>query len=580
MPPSTTYDYIIVGAGPAGLTLASRLSTALPDKSVLLVEAGVDPSHNPHVHTAAGFGLLLQGDSEQAWNLDVKPNSNLNNRKVIAPVGKALSGSAAINGGAWTRGPKSDYDLWAELVGDDVWSYDKLLPCIRRTENDQCGQWKDEKQHGYHGTITASPLFQTRKFPLRETLKQAWEEAGVKYKGDPNDGLPNGVTEAVEVWQNGIRQLPHKLLDLKGVTILEDSKVSRVLLDQATSPPTAKGVEMLDKTRITAIKEVILSAGVFHTPQILMLSGIGPRSLLEQHDIPIILDNPHVGAHLKDHLGVGALWQLTPSTVEKGSSIGHPEFMKHPEFLQGWPMDFITFAPVHPTSLAALDKLNSTPATKALVGRENATHIETVVLYTPISPKHAAFAASNLPVDGTYICTLDVLLTPTSEGSVSISSADPRDPPVIDVNFNATDSDRFILREAMRKTARVLTSTAAGKSMVAAEVSLPHIKSTSDISATDADLDARIAELGTSIDHPMGSCRMAASGPEDANTGGVVNSRCRVFGVKRLRVVDASVFPVPMASHIQASVYAVGEKGAEMVIEDARNILEGNEFDV
>ncbi|KAL2044565.1 hypothetical protein ABVK25_012375 [Lepraria finkii] len=246
--------------------------------------------------------------------------------------------------------------------------------------------------------------------------------------------------------------------------------------------------------------------------------------------------------------------------------------MKHPEYLQGWPLDFITFAPVQPSSLTTLDKLNSSAAAKALVGRRDTTHIETVVLYTPTSPKHAAFAAANLPMDGTYICTLDILLTPTSEGNVSIGSSDSNDPPVIDVNFNATESDRFILREAMRKTAHLLTGTAAGKSFAAAEVHLPNIKATSDTSATDDDLDARIAELGMSMDHPIGSCRMAAGGPEDERNGGVVDSRCRVFGVRGLRVVDASVFPVPMASHIQATVYAVGEKAADIIIQDAQGI--------
>jgi choline dehydrogenase-like flavoprotein len=566
MAPLHKYDFVIVGAGPAGLTLAARISAALPDKSVCLLEAGADPSSNPDVHHVAGMGKLSHGDSEQAWNLNIKPNPKLNNRKVIAPVGKGLSGSTAINGGAWTRGPKPDYDLWAEIVGDQSWSYDELLPAFRRTEKDMGEEWKDEVQHGYSGTVAVDPICRTRRFPLREDLRRAWEESGVGYKGDPNSGRPNGVTEALQLWLDGKRQLPHQILRLERATVMENSMVAKVVFDEGASPPTAKGVQLLDGTTISAREEVIISAGVFHTPQILMLSGVGPKSVLQEHSIPLVHDNPHVGAHLKDHLGVTSVWQLQPSAIAKGGSMGHPEFMKHPEFFMGWPMDFIGFFPVASSSLPILDELNSMPADKALITRPNASHIETVVLYMPSSPKHAAFDTLGLPMDGTYISHMDVLLTPTSEGSVSISSADAKDPPVIDVNFNATDSDRFIMREAMRKTAHLLTGTATGKAIVAKEVALPGIKSTSDPDVTDAELDARIAELGVSVDHPMGSCRMAKK--EEGSDGGVVDSRCRVFGVKGLRVVDASVFPVPIAAHIQATVYAVGERGAEMIIED------------
>jgi choline dehydrogenase-like flavoprotein len=563
-----TFDFVIVGAGPAGLTLASRISTALPDKSVCLIEAGTDPSGNPDVHHVAGMGILSHGDSELAWNLNVKPNPRLNNRKVIAPVGKGLSGSAAINGGAWTRGPKSDYDLWAEIVGDDSWSYEKLLPCFRKTEKDMGEEWQNQVQHGYEGTVAVDPICRTRRFPLREDMRRAWEESGVDYKGDPNDGRPNGVTEALQLWLDGKRQLPHQILDLKRVTVMENSKVSKVVFDEGVSPPRVKGVQLLDGTIINASQEVIISAGVFHTPQILMLSGIGPKAVLEQHSIPVVHNNPHVGAHLKDHLGVTSVWQLQPSAIAKGGSMGHPEFMKHPEYFMGWPMDFIGFFPVDSSSLPILDKLNASPADKALISRPDASHIETVVLYMPSSPKHAAFATLGLPMDGAYISHMDVLLTPTSEGSVSISSADATDPPVVDVNFNATESDRFIMREAMRKTAHLFTATKTGKEIVAKEITLPGIKATSDPSVTDAELDARTAELGVSVDHPMGSCRMAKG--EEGSDGGVVDGRCRVFGVEGLRVVDASVLPVPVAAHIQATVYAVGEKGAEIVVEDLR----------
>ncbi|KAK7892516.1 hypothetical protein LTR67_007613 [Exophiala xenobiotica] len=203
--PMPSYDYIIVGGGVAGLTLAARLSKLLPpsgsgsgsgenQKQILLLEAGTDPSETESI--LSSLYAHQARESEHSYDLEVTANPHLNNRAVRVPVGKAIGGSAAINGGAWTRGPKSDYDYWAKLVADDAWSYDNLLPYFRMTERVFTGSGegkmgRDELHHGYEGPLTATPVranWPKRKYPLRESVQKAWEEAGVRYIADGNKG--------------------------------------------------------------------------------------------------------------------------------------------------------------------------------------------------------------------------------------------------------------------------------------------------------------------------------------------------------------------------------------------------------
>ena len=540
-------DYIICGAGIAGLTLAARLSKHLGDVWILVVEAGDDPTVNPHVQTVAGYNFLQP--SEQAWSLETTANSNLKGRSSTVHVGKAISGSAAINGAAWTRGPGSDYDLWAEIVGDDSWSYNALLPYFHASESDSNPD-HDPPQHGSQGPVKITAVTATRHYPLRSSLQQAWSEVGVSYVSDGNNGHPNGLTQNLEVWKDGKRQLPSKFIDLSKVTTLPNSLIKRIILSES-GRRRATGIELADGTHINAHREVIISAGVYHTPGLLLRSGIGPASELEKHNITSLLHNEHVGAHLVDHLAVGTTWKLKQSHMpERGLAMGHPDFMSRPEYFLGWPLDFIHFDKLPNTSSKELAKLNPDGWQNDLVCRNDATHYETVFLYAPMGAK---FCGIDAPMDGLHVTSISVLLTPTSRGSIKIRSADPNDPPLIDVNFNATESDRCILRYALRKANEVLTSTPTGKSMIEEEVPPSGFAKLS--SEKDEDLDERIAQFGFSLDHPMGSCRMSKTREE-----GVVDSHCRVWGVEGLRVVDASVLPVPIAAHIQVCVYALAER--------------------
>ncbi len=551
----TSYDYIIVGGGVAGLTLAARLSKLLPpssEKKILVLEAGTDPSQTESILSSVYAHEARE--SEHSCILEIAPNSHLNNRAVRVPVGKAIGGSAAINGGAWTRGPKSDYDYWAKLVADDAWSYDKLLPYFRMTEQVFTGggegkMERDELHHGYDGPLTATPVranWPKRKYPLRETVQKAWEEAGVRYIADGNKGDQNGLTEMVEVWLQGARQLPGKFYDLSLVEIRDHCRVQRVTFDHKCGEAVANGVDLVGGEHIVANKEVIVSAGVYHSPQVLMLSGIGDPAILEKYGIRTVAANVEVGKNLKDHLGLGLTWKL--KHPEKGLALGSPLLMD-PSYFAGWPMDFIEFSSLN--ELSTLQPLIEDPADREFLLRQGASHMELVPLYVPLGSRLAGIDAA---IDGSHITTLCVCLATTSRGSVTIKSANAEEPPVIDVNSNATKSDRYILREALRKMSSILLETETGKSFISHEVTpegyVPITKET-----PDEEIDKRIRNFGVSIDHPMGSCSM----------GTVVDSHCRVAGVKGLRVVDASVFPIPLACHIQAAVYVLGERVAEWV---------------
>lgn len=194
-------------------------------------------------------------------------------------------------------GPASDYNLWAEVVRDSSWNYESMLPYFRLTETHH-GRIRDEVQHGYDGPIHVTPIYANhpkRLYPLREPLKKAWEEGGVKYIPDGNNGYPLGVADIEEAWLEGKRQLPSKSFDLSRVKILPETLVERVTTQMRNGKLTATGVDLIGGHHISATKEVVVSSGVCHTPKVLMLSGIGDRAALERHSIPVNLDNPEVG---------------------------------------------------------------------------------------------------------------------------------------------------------------------------------------------------------------------------------------------------------------------------------------------
>lgn len=544
------YDYIIIGAGLAGTVLASKLHQKLPSSRILLLEAGSDPFS--HQHTTEPLKAPQALKTELDWNLTTVPQQHFGNRTCYQAAGKALGGSTAISNGTWTRGPKVDYDRWATLVGDARWSYNALQPYFPKTEprsaEEDVSRFSAKPFVTY--TSTPSQSHEKRKYPLREPVKEAWMESGVKFVDDVNAGFPVGLSERVECWNQGRRQHVHRVFGLDGVQVLTKSAVARILISDVDGEMVATGVELVGGAKFLA-KEVILSAGAYNSPKILFLSGIGPRDVLRNAGITQTVESPYVGRNFHDHISVPIVWRLKKPEL----NASFETLMQNPVMKLGWPSDWTVFSGLERSLVkTSIEKdgghLNN-PSSQLLLN-PHCIFTETANYYTPVG---AGIAEMNTPMDGTCISSTVLGVSPTSRGEITISSADPLAPPVIDPNYYATELDRVAIRSAIRKAFEVYQESEALKDIVQCEVPPPGYEALTTTS-TDEEIDDRVRRVGITSFHPAGSCSM----------GRVVDAELRVNGVKGLRIVDASVIPLPLAAHLQVAVYALGARAANIIV--------------
>ena len=539
------FDYVIVGAGTAGCVLANRL-TEDPDVSVLLLEAGGKDDYH-WIHVPVGY-LYCIGNPRTDWLYKTREEPGLNGRALSYPRGRVLGGSSSINGMIYMRGQREDYDEWARVTGDSSWSWDAVLPVFRRSEDHHGGA------NAWHGAGGAWRVEKQRlKWKVLETFAQAAQETGIPATDDFNRGDNTGVGYFDVNQKRGIRWNASKAflrpaLKRPNLTVITGAHTQRVVFEGKRCVGVeyrGDGVEYLAKARL----EVLLSSGAVNSPQLLELSGIGDGARLQQLGIGVIAERRGVGENLQDHLQLRMAYRVDGvRTLNTASAHWWGKLligMQYALFQRG-PMSMA------PSQLGAFAK--SDPDDPSVARPDLEYHVQPLSLDRFGEPLHRfnAFTAS--------VCHL----RPTSRGSIHIASADPHTPPVIAPNYLSTDYDRHVAANALRLTRRIAAAPALAR--YAPREILPGIQYQSE-----EELQRAAGEVGTTIFHPVGTCRMGS----DNDPACVVDNRLRVIGVEGLRVVDASVMPTITSGNTNSPTLMIAERASDMIRADRREQARG-----
>jgi choline dehydrogenase len=533
-----SWDYVIAGAGTAGCVLANRLS-ADPEVSVLLLEAGGKDDWI-WIHIPVGY-LYCIGNPRTDWCYRTEPDPGLNGRSILYARGRVLGGCSSINAMLYLRGQKRDYDEWAQLTGDPGWSWESVFPVFKRSEDSHRGAGD---AHGAGGEWRVER--QRLSWEILDAFGEAMAQAGIPKTDDFNRGDNEGcglfeVNQKHGVRWNATKAFLRPAAGRPNLTVMTDALVRGVRLDGKR----AAGIEFIrggEEVFAAARIETVLALGSIGSPQVLQLSGIGPGPLLQQHGIAAAHLLTGVGENLQDHLQLRTAFKVRNVVTlnQRAKSLWGKAMMalEYALFRTGP----LTMAPSQLGGFTRSSPEHATPNIEF--------HVQPLSLDKFGDPLHPfpAFTAS--------VCNL----RPRSRGHVRIKSADPRAHPAIMLNYLSTPEDRKVAADGLRLTRKIAAQPALAK-YAPAEFK-PGVEFQSD-----DELAKAAGDVGTTIFHPVGTCKMGVASDSTA----VVDSRLRVIGLERLRVVDASIMPTITSGNTNSPTVMIAERGAEMIRADRKH---------
>ncbi|XP_026754849.1 glucose dehydrogenase [FAD, quinone]-like [Galleria mellonella] len=561
------YDFIVVGAGTAGCVIANRL-TEISKWKVLLIEAGVNENFVMDIPLVANYLQFTPAN----WRYKTKPSNKycagFENQQCNWPRGKVVGGSSVLNYMIYTRGMQADYDRWKKM-GNEGWGWDDVLPYFKKIENFGIKKFDNEAYHGYDGYLSIEHA------PYRTTKAKAWVKAaqqfGFKY-GDHNGPNPSGVSYLQLSMKNGTRHSSsraylHPIRKRNNLYLSKGSMVTKLLFDDTKTKIIGVELEKHNiKHKILANKEVIVTAGAINSPQLLMLSGIGPKDHLESLNIPIVQDLP-VGYNLMDHIAAGGL-QFTVNP--QNTSVSTEFILNHLELVFKWmrthkgPMSIPggcealvfmdlndKFNPLGWPDLELLfiaGGLNSDPMLPRNFGFDEQIFTDT---YGPLQ-------------NAETFMVFPMLMRPKSKGRILLESRNPKVHPTIIPNYFEYKEDLQKIVEGIKVAINITRQPALRKlGTKLYDVPIEECLKYGPF-GSDEYFECQAQMFTFTIYHQSGTCKMGDKNDPSA----VVNERLKVHGIKNLRVIDASIMPEIVSSHTNAPVFMIAEKGSDMIKQD------------
>lgn len=529
-----TWDYVIVGAGSAGCVLANRLSED-PDVKVLLLEAGKDDNYI-WVHIPVGY-LYCMGNPRTDWGFKTAPDPGLNGRSLMYPRGKVLGGCSSINGMIYMRGQARDYDGWRQM-GLPGWGWDDVLPYFRKSEDHYA--WNDEL-HGQGGGLRVEE--QRLSWDILDAFREACAEVGIPKVKDFNSGDNLGssyfqVTQRSGVRVNAAKAFLRPAMKRPNLKVITEAHASRIVVNEGRATALELDVKGVP-SRVAIDGELVLAAGAIGSPQLLELSGIGDPQVLSAAGIDVVREARQVGANLQDHLQLRTIFKVSGAkTLNQmaNSWIGKAKIGLEYMLTRSGPMSMA------PSQLGVFAKSDPSFETANVE-----FHVQPLSLDKFGDPLH------DFPAITASICNL----RPESRGHCHITSPDRAVQPEILANYLSTEGDRKVAADSIRLTRRIMAaSPLAGHTP---EEYLPGANLVSD-----EELARAAGTIGTTIFHPVGTCRMG-SDPDS-----VVDERLRLRSVAGIRIADASIMPTITSGNTNAPAIMIGEKGADMIRADRK----------